>query len=505
MRILQITAEFSPIAKAGGLGEMVLGLSRELSRLGQQVEVILPKYSFIDLSKLQNIKMEAADFKSTIHEHQYANTMWSAQYEQCSLHLLETRHPAGYLQKEKIYGYEDDTARFLYFSLAILEYLKLQKQPIDVLHLHDWHFALIAVLAREHFHLPIKTIVLTLHNTEYQGRCATWDFDAIGINGLDYLTKNKLQDDNPEFPETLNLLKGAILYSDIVTTVSPSYAKECMTKKMGFHIDATLRKLKRKLIGILNGIDQKFWDPRSDPYLLAHYDPSGSIATLLKAKQLHREQRFSLSGKRPWLGAITRLVPQKGPELIEEALKETLRLGGTFLLLGSSPIEAIQKHFEKLQEEYKTNPQVLIHLEYDEALAHQMYAALDFLIIPSHFEPCGLTQLIAMRYGTIPIAHATGGLKDTIIDCDDFTQAIETRNGFLFKQASPEALIATLERAFAVFHKEKSLFESLIRHALAVNSSWEIPARQYLQLYRTSSLIQSPFDVEAVGNHIIAH
>jgi len=487
MRIVQITAEFSPIAKAGGLGEVVLGLSRELSRLGQHVEVILPKYDFIDLAQLKNIQLELADFKSMVYENQYANAMWSANYEDCSLHLLETRHPAGYLHRDAIYGYTDDVTRFLYFSLAILEYLKLQNKPIDILHLHDWHFALVAILAREVFQLPIKAIVLTIHSAEYQGKCATWDLDAVGIHGANYLFPNQLQDDNPACPMTLNLLKGAIIYSDAITIVSPTYAKEVLTKDMGFFMDAILRKNKKKITGILNGVDQQLWNPSKDPYLLAHYDHETSMENILKAKQIHREalrKRFLLGHKRPWIGAITRLVQQKGPELLEAAISETLRLGGTFLLLGSSPTAEMQEHFQQLKTQYAGNPQVLLYLSYDEALAHQMYAALDFLIIPSHFEPCGLTQLIAMHYGTVPIAHATGGLKDTIIDCEDSLSPIKERNGFLFPLATIPSMNQTLARAFDIFLKETHLFELLIQHGMRRNSSWKLPTQEYLRLYR---------------------
>lgn len=491
MRIVQITAEFSPIAKAGGLGEMVLGLCRELTRLGQRVEIILPKYDFLDLSPLKNVTLEVPDFKSKIYKNLYANAMWSAEYEGCSLHLLETRHPAGYLHRNKIYGHPDDIARFLYFSLAILEYLKLQNQPIDVLHLHDWHFALIAILARDHFHLPIKKIVLTIHSAEYQGKCAAWDFDRIGLSGVHYLTK--LQDDNPNCPKTLNLLKGAILYSDLLTTVSPTYAKEVLTPKMGFYIDTVLRNTNKKLTGILNGIDQKFWDPAKDPYLLAHYDKDTSLQALLKAKQINREAlqaRFLLKNNLPWIGAITRLVTQKGPELLEEAIAEVIRLGGTFFLLGSSPDPKIQSHFEKLKIKYQGNPQALLYLSYDEGLAHLLYSALDFLIVPSHFEPCGLTQLIAMRYGTVPIAHATGGLKDTIIDCEDLSMPIKQRNGFLFTSATIPSMNAALKKAANIFHKDKPLFQSLIRHGMNLNSSWEVPAQAYLRLYKPEFRLQ---------------
>jgi glycogen synthase len=208
---------------------------------------------------------------------------------------------------------------------------------------------------------------------------------------------------------------------------------------------------------------------------------------ILKAKEregagLAKKFHLDLS-KRPWLGAITRLVPQKGPELLEEALRKTVALGGTFALLGSSPIPTVQRHFETLKERYKGHPQVLLYLDYDEALAHKLYSALDFLIVPSHFEPCGLTQLIAMHYGTIPIVRATGGLKDTVFD---------GQNGFVFEKPSKEAVCQVLERAFRLWHTEPSSIQTMINRGMRSDVGWERPAEEYRQLY-TEKISPKPF------------
>ena len=454
MRIVHIAAEFAPLAKTGGLGDAVVGLCRELTRAGEKVEFILPKYDFIDARKLPRIKMEIPDFKCL----EYNNAMWSAEVEGCNVHLLEARHPAGYFHRGKIYGCEDDIPRFIYFSRAALEYLKLRNEPIDVLHLHDWHTALCAPLVKDLFkELKVKSIVINIHNVEYQGKCAAHDLDAIGLKGADYLKKDKMQDDNPAYPKTINLLKGGIVYSDAVVAVSPTYAKEIQTAEYGFHLDATLRKNKKKLHGILNGIDYSLWNPAG------------------QGKAPNREaikKRFSLEPKGLWLGTITRLVPQKAPELIEEALRTTLALGGTFVLLGSSPIPKIQAHFDQLKTKYKGNKQVVLHYDYDEALAHQIYAALDFLIVPSHFEPCGLTQLIAMHYGAIPIVRSTGGLKDTVFD---------GLNGFTFRDATAASFNEAIQKAFKT---DSATLQKMVRNGMQADFSWEKPAQEYLKLYR---------------------
>jgi len=487
MRIVQLATEFAPIAKAGGMGEVTVGLSRELKRIGHEVEAILPKYDFIDMQALRSINMEVPDFKCMEKGNLHANAMWSAECEGVSLHLLEARHPAGYFHRGKIYGCMDDAARFIYFSRAAMEYLKLKDKPIDILHLHDWHVALAAVLARDLFKLPIKSIVLTIHNAAYQGKCAPWDLDYIGLSSAKYMTKEKLQDDDPAHRQLINILKGGVIYADAVIAVSPTYAKEILTPEIGYGLDLTFHRANAKLYGILNGLDLKFWDPGKDRFLSELYQAGDSIERILKAKERNREslaKRFNLQKvNRPWAGAITRLVEQKGPELIEVAIDDTLRLGGTFVLLGSSPTPKIQEHFEKLKAKNKSKS-VHFHFEYDESLAHQLYASLDFLILPSLYEPCGLSQMIAMRYGSIPIARATGGHKDTIFDCEDLKLPAKKQNGFLFSSFTPRSETESFERAFRLFREKPALIQTLIKNGMAIDWSWEKPAQEYMRVYQ---------------------
>jgi starch synthase len=476
MRIVHLASEFAPIAKAGGLGEVVIGLSREQTRLGHTVDIIIPKYDFIDLKKLPQIKMETPDFKAL----GFANAMWSATVEECHLHLLEARHPAGYFHRGKIYGLEDDIPRFTYFCRAALEYLRLQKKTIDVLHLHDWHTSLAAILVKDLFaDLNVKKIVLSIHSIEHQGKCATYDLDTVGLQGASYLTPDKLQDNNPKYPRSINLLKGGIVYADVIVPVSPTYAKEILTPEYGFTLDTTLKQMPHKIRGILNGIDTVLWNPAKDPYLPTPY----SMESVLKAKQAHKAKFKGYDGHLPWVGAITRLAPQKGPELLEAALKKTIDLGGSFFLLGSSSDPLIQERFDKLKENYKNHPQVFLHYHYDEALAHLLYAALDFLIVPSHYEPCGLTQLIAMNYGTVPIVRATGGLKDTVFDFDDPKIPANCRNGFTFAKPTTASMNSALERAFQLFKKDPANFQLLIRRGMQSDFSWKKPTQEYLKLY----------------------
>ena len=485
MKIIQIASEFAPIAKAGGLGEVILGLSRELSCLGHDVTVCIPKYSFITPSSLHQLKAEKEFRCGSI-----PNTLWSASYEECQLRLLEARHPSGYFHRDRIYGYEDDVPRFLYFSRAIMEWLRLEATPIDILHLHDWHTAACALLAKDLFKLKIGKIVFTIHNLEYQGKCATWDLDAIDLDGLSYLKEEKLQD--PAYPQTINLLKGGINYSDAANTVSPSYAKEIILPKMGWGLHEVLKK--KNVKGILNGIDTKLWNSAKDSSLSAHYSPEDSLVKITKSKAANKaalKGHYGLDASlRPLVGAVTRLASQKGTDLLLAAASQILELGGCFALLGSTPDPKIQSQFEALKERYQHTPQIFLQYEYNEKLAHELYAACDFLLVPSLHEPCGLTQLVALRYGTIPIVRSTGGLKDTVFDCENPQTPHEKRNGFVFSEPTPEAQKRALQRALALWKNEKETFQNMTRSVMQQDYSWKLPAKEYLKLYQKKTLLE---------------
>ncbi len=484
MRIVQVAAEFAPIAKAGGLGEVLVGLSRALIRAGESVELILPKYQWISTD---GATLEVPSLPCQALGLLHQNRVWSQEVEGCRLHLIEPLHPNDYFDRPALYGFPDDAARFIYFSVAALEYLKWQKKPIDILHLHDWHTSLCAPLARTSFasKISIQKIVLSLHNLEYQGKCALWDLERIGLSPSSFLP-HSLED--PENPQDLNLLKGGLIYSDAIIAVSPTYAKEICLPPTGWGLDATLRTLQPKLFGILNGIDYTLWNPHTDPFFSSHYQSSDSMQRITAAKkevQKSLAKQFHLQPKKgPWISAVTRLVPQKGVELLRHAVQETLQRGGTFLLLGSSPIPELQAEFDQLKLSLQTSRQALLSYQYDEALAHQIYAASDFFIIPSLFEPCGLSQMISFRYGTLPIVRATGGLKDSVIDYENGLVPAPKRNGIVFEEPSPQAVSHALERAFLLFEKEPATLHWLMRQGMQIDFSWTQPASEYLRLYR---------------------
>lgn len=485
MKIVHLSTEFAPIAKAGGLGDVLVGLCREFVKLGHDVEVVIPKYDF--LPKTLELKKELASFSCEEKGRSHGNTMWSCMVQNSRVLLLETEHPERYFSRGAIYGCPDDVPRFLYFCKAVCAYFQAQNKEIDVLHLHDWPVAFAAVLARDLFSLKIRKIVFTIHSAEYRGLCSPFDLDALGLDGKKYHTPDKLQDDDPSHKDLISLLKGGVVYSDAVNAVSPTYAKEILTPEIGHDLSRTFCQYKAKIRGILNGIDQVLWDPKTDPVLLSSYSAEDSASRILVAKESAKRQihdRFGIDvRKTPWIGSITRIVPPKGPELIEAGIRCAVEQGAAFILLGSSPIDSLQRHFDALKKEFSGFKNVFMHFEYDEVLAHQLYAALDFILMPSHLEPCGLSQLIAMRYGTIPIVRCTGGLKDTVIDEEDETVPLEKRNGIVFQSATKKDLSRALTRAISMFRLRSQHFHGMVQRVMKRQFGWTASAQKYLEMY----------------------
>ncbi len=490
MRILHIATELAPIAKVGGLADVLYGLSKELLRKGHQVEVLIPKYDSIDYTQIKHLKVERREVSCTEGTHEIHNTIWSGELDGLRVLLLEPHHPHYYFGRGKIYGCSDDIERFAYFCKASLEYLLQSQQAPDILHLHDWPTALIAALCKEVYTpLGLKTegIVLTIHNLEYQSKCLPQQISRIGLGRETPQVHEKLED--LLIRGTLNLLKGGIEYADFVTTVSPSYEKEIKTKAGGAGLDAVLQMHEKKLKGILNGIDEDFWNPESDPLLIKRYKTHGvrsseQLKQVLEGKKENRKQlrtHFGLKEESaPLVASITRLTSQKGPELILYALKRSVKKGGQFVLLGSDHGSMIEKDFLALQGfEGRTG----ISIDRDEALAHLIFAAADMLIVPSRYEPCGLTQMIALRYGTVPLVRRTGGLADTVFDIDTSDLPEDQRNGFNFDFYDTGGIDWVLDRAIDCWTNQREKWERIMLNGMKQDFSWKKPAAAYIELY----------------------
>lgn len=494
MHIINIASELAPLAKIGGLADVVLGLSRELSWKGHDVDIIIPKYDCMDSNQVRDLTIDYSDLKSFYNGEWHSNTVWMGWVENIKVYFIQPHHPRHFFDRGCIYGCDDDIERFLYFCRAALEFiLKKGFQP-DILHLHDWQTAVVAPLFKDMYRtlgLTKPGTVFTIHNIEYQGKCSPFDLDKIGLPGKNYTTPTKMLD--PFNHGLINLLKGGIVYADKVTTVSPNYAKEVKTPEGGRGLDKILIEHQDKLSGILNGLDYSYWNPEIDRYLPAHFSnremPSNAkdrntIDKKAYVKKVLRERLMLDETHRPILGCITRLVPQKGLEMIKHALYHTLEKEGQFVLLGSSPIPSINAEFHELKKRFTDHPHVSLILQHQEELAHLIFAGSDMFIVPSIFEPCGLTQLIALKYGSVPIVRKTGGLADTVFDVDYSKVPLEQRNGYTFDFPDNLGVNSALDRAFKCWHQEPDAWRQLMIRGMAQDFSWNKPSNEYLEIYK---------------------
>jgi starch synthase len=488
MHITHVTSEFSPFAKAGGLGDVIHGLSKQQVHDGHHVEIILPKYDIIDLSIFDSLEIFMADLWSYENGKEYHNTVYRAVFEGITIFLIDPDHNDYYFSRGKIYGAENDVERFLYFSRSAVEFLRLEKHTPNILHIHDWPVAVIAPIIHHLFpdlKAKIGNIVFNIHNIEHQGKIQPKQLTRIGLFGASFLNKDLMMD--PGSDKLINLMKGAIHYSDKVVTVSPTYAKEITTSTYGYGLENTIKKFHDKLHGILNGIEQETWNPMTDKHLTETYPANSTfINDVARKKQINKTALFKELGmtvkiSEPLIICVSRLASQKSPDLIIHAIKETLSKGGSFILLGNICEEPLEKKFHDLASTYNENKSLHMSFTFDEKLSHKLFAAADAIFIPSKFEPCGLTQLISMRYGTVPIARSTGGLKDTVID---ITNPMAT--GFIFEELTNKAVEITLSKAFDTYKNNHTVWQKLMQNGMDREASWKSPARLYEKIYSES-------------------
>jgi starch synthase len=497
MHIVHIASELAPVAKVGGLGDVTLGLSRELSWKGHDVDIIIPKYDCMDSHEIRDFAIETADIQSFYKGEWFSNTIWMGWVENLKVYFLEPHHPRHFFDRGCFYGCDDDIERYLYFCRASLEFILKKNIKPDIIHLHDWQTAAIAPLYYELFKgqgLTSAKVVFTIHNLEYQGKCKDYNLDWIGLAGAPLLNLEKLQD--PHHPKSINLLKGGIVYADYITTVSPNYAWEAKTAEGGRGLNPVLIKYEDKFAGILNGIDYSYWNPEIDRYLPAHFSSReiplnkkdhNTIDKKAYIKRLLRERLALEESHRPLVGCIARLVPQKGIELIKHIIMTIGSRGGQFVLLGSSPISEINAEFHALKHRFSDSSYVHLTLQHQEELAHLIFAGSDMFIVPSLFEPCGLTQMIAMKYGSVPIVRRTGGLADTIFDVDHSDKPLEMTNGYTFNHPDIKGIDSALDRALSCWFHDPNKWRQIMVRDMNQDFSWDKSSNAYLDIYKKIS------------------
>lgn len=477
MKIAYITTEISPAAKVGGLADVSLGLGRAIQSMGNNVFLVLPKHNCLKTKYLEELKQVNDSFEICFGKTKYRVGIWSAKLHGLNLFFLESLHPKPFFDRSNIYGYRDDIQRFAFFSLAAMHFIAKMHSDVDLIHINEWHSALAAPIYKEKFasHMQAK-IVLTIHNLNYQGICGPSIFEKVG------LSKEKCMpfSIDPKRTSKANLIKAAIHYSDYITTVSPTYYEEIQTPKFGGALASTILNYTNKFSGILNGIDYEIWNPKIDTSLSSNYNVDEIERKKEVKNYLQNLLKMPSSEDKPLVTCICRLVPQKGIQMIKNAIEYTLSNNGQFILFGSSPIEKIQQDFNSFRDQFKDNPNVqFIFDSYNEELSHQIYAGADMLICPSLFEPCGLTQLIALQYGTVPIVRKTGGLADTVFDIEKSKQA----NGFTYNSPTKEGIESALSRAFNLYANDSSQWQNVIRKGMNMDFSWKASAEKYFAIY----------------------
>ncbi|WJX46752.1 putative starch synthase 4, chloroplastic/amyloplastic, variant 2 [Trifolium repens] len=488
LHVIHIAAEMAPVAKVGGLGDVVSGLSKALQKKGHLVEIVLPKYDCMQYDRIGDLRALDVVIESYFDGQLFKNKIWVGTVEGLPVYFIEPHHPDKFFWRGDFYGERDDFRRFSYFSRVALEFLLQAGKKPDIIHCHDWQTAFIAPLYWDVYvpkGLNSARICFTCHNFEYQGTAPASELGSCGLDSHHLNRPDRMQDNSAH--DRVNSVKGGVVYSNIVTTVSPTYAQEVRTAEGGKGLQSTLSAHSKKFIGVLNGIDTDIWNPATDPFLEVQYNANDLQGKSENKEALRRNLGLSSEDvKRPLVGCITRLVPQKGVHLIRHAIYLTLELGGQFVLLGSSPVPHIQREFEGIANHFKNHDQIRLILKYDESLSHTIYAASDMFIIPSIFEPCGLTQMISMRYGAVPIVRKTGGLNDSVFDIDDDTIPSQFQNGFTFLNADEKGINGALVRAINLYQNDPESWKQLVQKDMSIDFSWDSSAAQYEELYLKS-------------------
>lgn len=480
MKVLFVASEVDPFAKTGGLADVAGALPKALAPLGHDVRLIMPFYREV---KRERFGLRPTDTRVTIPvgSKTHEGRVWEARLPASPVIAYFIEQPQLFdrdgLYQQQGNDFPDNLERFSFFSQAALRALPLLGFQPEIVHCHDWQTALVCAhlrlgsIGQDPFFRSMST-VLTIHNLAYQGLFPgeQWPLtqlpnDAYSIHGLEFYGK-------------ANVLKGGLVTADLVTTVSPTYAKEIVTEAFGCGLEGVLRARAGELVGILNGIDPEVWNPARDPHIAARYSVESlagkSVCKLALQQRQHLPERHDLL-----IGMIQRLAEQKGIDLLVQAMEDLMALPLQLVLLGTGDpvyhqqLEALAKRFPK---------QLAVNLTFDNPLAHQIEAGADAFLMPSRFEPCGLNQMYSMRFGTVPIVKRIGGLADTVIDVHPTTLASKTATGFVFGEHSASALVQAVKRAVTAF-RDQALWKTLMQQGMRQDVSWDRSARAYAHVY----------------------
>ncbi|MFA6467149.1 MAG: glycogen/starch synthase [Patescibacteria group bacterium] len=487
IEVIMVGAEMAPLVKVGGLGDVIGSLPLALEKLGLKLKIFLPAYAFIDKKKFK-IKLFKKGLSVDLHGKKHNFDIYTTRLANSKVEI--------FLIKNKVFDFKDvyvggrkhsnkskkdvysrsisDVERFVFFSKAVVEVIKDLKWQPDVIHCHDWHSAMLPSFIDE-YSLKYKNFsniksLYTIHNLANQGIAGLDIIDYAGLHRD--LTPALMEDYYDKDGDKINSMKLGILSADYISTVSPNYAKEILTKEYGAGLETYLSRRKKDLFGIINGLDLKLFDPSKDKSLAVKYN----IKTVAKAKELNKKslQKFLKLPQKDLavFGLVSRLVNQKGLDILLPALEDLLKVEDFQVVILGTGHEKIENDLKKLAKKYPDK--VSTNIGFSLPLAQKIYGGSDFFLMPSRFEPCGLGQMIAMRYGTIPIVRQTGGLKDTVIN---------NKTGIVFKKYTQREMIKAIERSLSLY-KNKAKFAKMQKAGMEQDFSWDSSARKYLNLYK---------------------
>ncbi len=476
MKILVVSSEAMPFVKTGGLADVAGTIVDEYKRMRHGAALFLPLYRKIKQNAMDlGIKPMGKEITVPLAGNFEKGMLWKGKTKgEAAAYFIENDK---FYDRDDLYGtpagdFPDNASRFIFFSRGVLEALSALNLNFDIIHCNDWQTGLIPVYLKTLYkkHFPETKTILTIHNLGYQGQFPSGDMPLTGL-GWELFSIEAL-----EFYGKINLLKGGIIFADALTTVSINYAREILTEEHGFGLQGVLRKRSKDIYGILNGIDYNEWNPATDSLITACYSAKNLSAKARCKTDLQKRCGFSEDGSF-LIGMVTRLSAQKGLDLVAGAMEGIIHSGAQVAVLGKGD-EPFHRIFLDLQKKYRGR--VSFNIGFNDNLAHKIYAGSDAFLMPSRYEPCGLGQLIALRYGTIPIARKTGGIADTVIQ---YNLDKGTGTGFLFDKYSADKMLEAVKQA-AVLFKDKEQWQKICKNAMSEDFSWRESAKKYISLYK---------------------
>ncbi len=473
MKIVFASSEVVPFASMGGLGDVAAALPKALAEQGVEVVRMMPLYSVIDRDRYGLERCET-ELDIPLGNARFHGTVWRQVHRGVTTLFI---HNTEFFDRPGIYGYDghgygDNFERFLFFQKAVVQLIDRWDLRPDVVHCNDWHTGLVPMFLQYgidgHYRNGSEKTLFTIHNLAHQGWAPAEKFYMTQLPPHCY-TMHTL-----EFYGEINVLKGGLVSATAINTVSPTYAREIQTWRFGCKLDGVLRERSDALFGILNGVDYSRWNPETDPLIPANYSAAHLSGKAACKRALQEEAGFATEPKVPLLGMISRLVPQKGIDLLAGAIERIVGTGARLVILGTG-----DRHYEDACREWAARwpEQVCAWIEFSQEKAHRIEAGADLFLMPSEFEPCGQNQLYSMRYGTLPLVHGVGGLEDTVVDVVE-----KGGTGFKFHEDSPAAFFQCLERALALYPNTRK-WRMVMRHAMAQDFSVVHMAREYIALY----------------------